>query len=264
MDAASHRAKEAQGREFVNRSSNLEAEQATAARPHAVPASEGYERWAPIYDLSPNPLLACEERHLVPILTDLQHKQILDLACGTGRWLGNLLALGAKSGVGIDCSAAMLEVAAKKDAITGRVARAACESLPFRSAVFDLAVCSFAIGHIVDLEPMVRELARVTKAGADVFISDLHSGAFARGWRVGFRDDSAAVQIEMSPRAGEDIVDAFSKNGFECLTHTPLCLGDPEKPIFARAGKAQSFADACQFPAVLVCHFTRLTSPITH
>jgi ubiquinone/menaquinone biosynthesis C-methylase UbiE len=233
-------------------------EAATTGRPCPVPVAEGYERWASIYDHAPNPLLAREERHLLPLFVDLRNKRILDLACGTGRWLERLMAQGAESGVGIDCSAAMLRVAGKKDAIKGRLARAACESLPFCTAVFDLAICSFALGHITDLESMVRELARVTKPGADVFVSDLHPEAYARGWRVGFRDDSTAVQIEMLPRVAEEIVQAFHSNGFECLAHVSLCLGDPEKPIFVRAGKVHSFAEACRLPAVLVCHFRRL------
>jgi hypothetical protein len=44
------------------------------------------------------------------------------------------------------------------------------------------------------------------------------------------------------------------------MTQMPLYLGDPEKPIFAQAGKSHSFAEVCQLPAVLVCHFRRLGS----
>ena len=226
----------------------------------SVPASEGYERWAPIYDQSPNPLLAREERYLLPLLVNIRKKRILDLACGTGRWLEMLIAQGGESGVGIDCSAAMLSVAGRKDAITGLLARALCGSLPFRTAAFDLAICSFAVGHIQDLESMVHELARVTKPGANIFVSDLHAGAYARGWRVGFRDESSAVQIEMLSRPAEDMIQKFCSSGFECMTQMPLYLGDPEKPIFARAGKSHSFAEVCQLPAVLVCHFRRLGS----
>ena len=227
----------------------------------SVPVAEGYELWAPIYDQTPNPLLAREERHLLPLFTDLHKKRILDLACGTGRWLEKLVAQGGGLAVGIDSSAAMLCVARMKDVITGRLVRAACESLPFRTAVFDLAICSFALGHIRDLGSMVRELERVTKPGADVFVSDLHPEAYARGWRVGFRDKSAAVQIEMLPRGAEEVVQAFCSNGFECLAQLPLYLGDAEKAIFEQAGRAHSFAEACQLPAVHLCHFRRLDSP---
>lgn len=226
----------------------------------ALSPAEGYARWAPFYDHAPNPLLAREERHLLPLLLSRNCKRILDLACGTGRWLETLVCEGIRSGVGIDCSDAMLRVAGKKNAISGRVAQAFCENLPFASSAFDLAICSFALGHMPDLPAIVRELARVTKPAADVFVSDLHPEAYARGWRTGFRDGSSAVQIEVFPRPAEEIVRAFYANGFECLTHLPLCLGKPEKHIFITAGKTDSFTEACRFPAILVCHFKRISS----
>jgi len=221
-----------------------------------------YERWAPIYDNAPNPLLAREERHLLPLLSELTNKRFLDLACGTGRWLEKLMAQGARSAVGIDCSAAMLRVALKKNAIRNRLARTYCETLPFCDEAFDLAICSFALEHIRDLDPVVSELARVMKPGADVFVSDLHPEAYARGWRVGFRDDRSAVQVEISPRAAEEIIQVFFLNGFECLAHLPLCLGDREKPIFRQAGKSHLFAAACRMPAILFCHFRRFNHSV--
>ena len=224
-----------------------------------ISAAEGYERWAPTYDQAPNPLLAREERYLMPLLPELRDKPILDLACGTGRWLEKLVARGGYLALGVDRSEAMLRVAKQKSAIQGRLTRAVCEKLPFRSASFDLAICSFAVGHIRDLASMVRELARVVRPAGEVFVSDLHSEAYGRGWRVGFRDENIAIQIEMQPRTAEEIVRAFYANGFECLTYIPLCLGRSERPIFVRAGKAHLFAQACEVPAVLVCHFKRLS-----
>jgi ubiquinone/menaquinone biosynthesis C-methylase UbiE len=264
MDAAVYRPAETEGREPVNQIPPLSKSGAVGlskytAAPSVAPAyvsvEEGYERWAPTYDHAPNPLLHLEERKLTPLLPELNGKHVLDLACGTGRWLQKLAAQGAGLRVGVDFSTAMLRVAGSKSAISGRLARADCQSLPFQDSVFDLVVCSFALGHVHELGAMVRELARVTKTGADVFVSDLHPEAYARGWRTGFRDSRSAIQIEMSPRTAEQIVRVFHTGGFECLTHIPLCVGEPEKPIFARAGKANFFEAACRIPAVLVCHF---------
>jgi ubiquinone/menaquinone biosynthesis C-methylase UbiE len=253
----------------VNSASNVESELAAGIEVEPsgpvglrlVSVAEGYERWARAYDRDPNPLLAREERHLLPLLRNLQNKRVLDLACGTGRWLERLMAQRCASGVGIDRSPAMLRVADRKCAITGRLARAACERLPFRDGVFDLAICSFALGHIRDLGSMVRELARVTRPAADVFVSDLHPDAYDRGWRVGFRDQSSAVQIETFSRATAEILRPFCSHGFECLTQEPLWLEQPEKPIFVRAGKSDRFAEACQSPSVLVLHFRRFDWP---
>jgi len=224
-----------------------------------ISAAEGYERWAAIYDSFPNPLLAREQRHLAPLLGDVSGKTILDLACGTGRWLEILLRRGAATGIGIDCSASMLRSARQKQAIASRLAHASCELLPFRAASFDLAVCSFALGHISNLGCFVRELACVMKPGADVFITDLHPDAYARGWRVGFRDGNVSFCIAMLPRAVEEILAAFA-GGFACVSLEPLWLGTEEQPIFLRAGKSQAFAKACQFPAILACRFRRIAA----
>src|SRR5438093_9518271 len=67
-----------------------------------VLSEEGYELWAPAYDRDPNHLLALEERTLKPLLPDLTGQQVLDLGCGTGRWLELLLDLAARRAVGVD------------------------------------------------------------------------------------------------------------------------------------------------------------------
>jgi ubiquinone/menaquinone biosynthesis C-methylase UbiE len=270
MGPAGYRASEAESREPVSQiPANPEFQDRGSSNYNATPldvaacvsVEEAYERWAPTYDHSPNPLVNLEERELAVLLPNLRDKRVLDLACGTGRWLEKLLSQGTDVGVGVDFSAAMLRVAETKTAARGRLARADCQSLPFKAATFDLVVCSFALGHIRDLGSLVRELARVTRTGADILTSDLHPEAYEKGWRTGFRDSHSAVEIEMWPRAAEEIDRRFYSAGFECLKHIPLWLGEPEKPIFAKAGKSDLFAAARQVPAVLISHF-RLASSV--
>jgi ubiquinone/menaquinone biosynthesis C-methylase UbiE len=227
----------------------------TRVSSRSVSVAEGYERWAPTYDCSPNPLLAREERYLAPILAGMRKKHVLDLACGTGRWLRKLSANHASLAVGLDCSSSMLRVAKQKEEIVSRLTQADCLALPFAASAFDLMICSFALSHISDLPALARELARVAMPGADVFVSDQHPEAYARGWRTGFRDGDDAIEIESQPRSAEEIVRAFYSGGFECLTHVALCLGDPEREIFVRAGKKDMFEQTCRIPAVFVGHF---------
>jgi ubiquinone/menaquinone biosynthesis C-methylase UbiE len=226
-----------------------------------VSVAEGYERWAATYDRDPNPLLAREERYLLPLLTSLRNKRVLDLACGTGRWLELLAKHGSGDGFGIDGSSAMLRVAGEKCAGAHRFAQGICERLPFRDGTFDLGVCSFALGHIADLKAVVEELARVLQPGADLFVSDLHPEALARGWRVGFRDEDSALEIETFSRTAEEVVESFCSQGFERLSEESLWLGDPEKDIFTIAGKSDCFADVSGIPAVIVFHFQRVDRP---
>jgi ubiquinone/menaquinone biosynthesis C-methylase UbiE len=225
--------------------------------PAVVGVHEGYRRWAPTYDQAPNPLLAREERRLAPLLSNLAGKSALDIACGTGRWLQRLLAAGC-SAVGVDCSAAMLQVANSKQTIRGRLARADCLGLPFDGSVFDAAICSFALAHVADLQGLVSETARVMKPRSEVFVADLHPEAYMRGWRTAFRDRLSAVEIESQSRTEEEIVRGFNSGGFECLGCETLRFDEPEKPVFARAGKIHLFDDARRIPAVLFCRFRLL------
>src|SRR5262245_20711770 len=101
MDATVHQSSKAEGRKLVSNATQVGIE-------------EGYERWAPAYDLTVNPVLALEERHIMPLLGTFEKGAVLDLACGTGRWLQKLVDRGAGIGVGIDSSAAMLRVANEK------------------------------------------------------------------------------------------------------------------------------------------------------
>jgi malonyl-CoA O-methyltransferase len=259
MGTAIHRSPQAERGEFVSSPPNPEAggEIALVASPSLLGVEEGYERWAPSYDHAPNPVIAREERYVRPLLPNLEGKNVLDLACGTGRWLERLLARGASAGAGVDVSRAMLQVAGGKSSIHGKLANADCLELPFAPFVFDFAICSFALGHIRDVRRMVGELARVTKPGGEVLVSDLHPEAYARGWRTGFRDARSAVQIETHARNPEEIVRAFHASGMECLSYVSLCLGEAERPIFVAANKEHEFEASCRVPAVLVYRFKR-------
>jgi ubiquinone/menaquinone biosynthesis C-methylase UbiE len=220
---------------------------------------EGYKRWAPNYDETPNPVIAREERYLEPLLQSAQGKSILDLACGTGRWLEKVLTKRSGFSAGIDRSHAMLNVAAKKSSVQGRLVNADCMSLPFRSSMFELVICSFALSHISNLRRMAGELVRVIQSQGEVFVSDLHPEAYAQGWRTGFRDLRSGVQIEAFPRSVEEVVQTFQAAGLDCLGCESLRIGEPEKPIFIGARKQHVFNEVTRIPAVLVCRFKRRT-----
>jgi malonyl-CoA O-methyltransferase len=222
-----------------------------------VSADEGYQRWAPTYDLTLNPLVSLEERYVTPLLPSMMGKAVLDVACGTGRWLEKLVALGAQPGVGIDLSAAMLRIAATKIQIAGRLVRANCGQFPFAAASFDFAICSLALSHVRDLRAVSRELAITLKPGADLFVSDLHPEADARGWRTGFRDGTTAVRIKTIPHSVVEILESFRPAGFDCCDLLAACLGEPEAPIFIHAHKEHLFQSAREVPALLICRFRR-------
>lgn len=225
--------------------------------PASTPFSvlKGHALWAATYYLNPNPLLALEERELEPLLPSLEGKVVIDAACGTGRWLEKLLARGARRGAGVDLSAEMLARAAGKHLLAGRLLRGDVLMLPISSGVSDLAVCSFALSYVADLDALAREFARVGRPSLDLFISDFHPGGYRRGWKRAFRYADGTVEIASVSRSIEQIRDTFASQGFELMRCHEPCLGEPERPIFEKRGKNHLFKPACEGPAVFICHF---------
>jgi ubiquinone/menaquinone biosynthesis C-methylase UbiE len=153
----------------------------------------------------------------------------------------------------------MLAVAKEKFAVRRRLVQGDCRAVPFANAAFDMVVCSFAVGHIPDLQRVAHEVARVAAAGADVYVSDLHPQAYGRGWQTGFRDRRGAIEIATWPRTVQGFLAPWVSAGFDCARLVECRFSEPEMQVFARAGKARVFEDFCQIPAVLICHFQRPT-----
>ena len=224
----------------------------------AVSVNEGYGRWAATYDESPNPLLALEERHLTSILPDLTGSSVLDLGCGTGRWLARLMARGASLVAGIDLSAAMLSVARRRTGLGERLVRADGVRLPFRASLFDFVLSSFALNHIKDLQAIAQELSRAMKLQGRLLISEMHPEACARGWRPGFRDIRSSVQIETANHSAESVISCFRANGFALLRSHDLFFEEPERRIFINAGKGGTFESATHIPAIQIYEFRKI------
>lgn len=102
-------------------------------------------------------------------LRDLPYDRALELGCGSGFFLLNLIQAGvARRGSVTDLSPGMVKVATRNGAnlgldIDGRVADA--EGIPYEDNTFDLVVGHAVLHHIPDVEKSLREVVRVLKPG---------------------------------------------------------------------------------------------------
>jgi malonyl-CoA O-methyltransferase len=222
-----------------------------------VSVIEGHAQWARTYDLTPNPLLALEERILEFLLPGLRDKFVVDVACGTGRWLQRLKAQGARGGLGIDLSAEMLSQASLKPGLTGTLARGDARALPLRDGAADLAISSFAVGYIDDLRGLARELARVARPGGVIIVSDFHPSNHARRWRRTFRLGGEVLEIRNIVRPVAEICAEFEASGLKLEACLEPCFDEAERHFFDQCGRSHFFEEARSGAVIFVCVFKR-------
>lgn len=225
------------------------------ATARSLPVMEAHALWAQTYDDGSNPLLALEERAMEPLLPELKDKRVLDVACGTGRWLARLRPRGAGNVVGVDLSHEMLQVASAKLALAGALVRADCLALPLRSSSTHLSICSFAVNYLAGLPAFASELARVSRPLARVLISDFHPDGHRRGWKRSFRRGGRAIEISSFVYSMGTICEVFEKAGFVLMRKVEPHIDEPERRIFSRAGKLSMFDAIKGLPAIFILDF---------
>ncbi len=217
-----------------------------------VPALEGHRMWAASYQTAPNPLLALEARLLPEIIGPVSFRRVVDVACGTGRWAARLAEWGADV-VGVDFCAEMLDHAPVKLRTRLMLGDAAC--LPIQPGTADLAICSFAAAYFPDLNRAVSEMARITKAGGRVIITDLHPAGVEAGWTRSFRVDRVVYELLHFGYSLEQMDRAARQAGLELESELHACFGEPEKAIFQAAGKAGNWNTISEVPALWIANW---------
>ena len=99
------------------------------------------------------------------------HGHVLDVACGTGDMVVELLKREADV-TGADLSQEMLAIA-KQKAPSATYMVADAEHLPFEDASFDAVTCAFGVRNFVHLEQGLKEMLRVLKPGGRMVILEL-------------------------------------------------------------------------------------------
>jgi ubiquinone/menaquinone biosynthesis C-methylase UbiE len=179
-----------------------------------LPVREGYDRWAGVYDTDGNPLIALEERHIGRLIGDPHGLDVADVGCGTGRHALRLAAAGARV-TALDFSSGMLDRAhAKAGASAVRfLAHDVSRSLPLPDHAFDRVLCCLVAEHIVDLDALVRDLARICRPRGSIVVSAMHPALGLCGVQARSRDAAGRAQIESAAHQVSDYVMAARRVG---------------------------------------------------
>ena len=211
---------------------------------------KGYTTWSETYDhpteLDPDPIQGLEGPVMREFIDGLPKGRVLDAACGTGRHTKYLVDKGHEV-LGVDGNAAMLEHAKKK--VSGAEFEVGdLSKLPAEDASYDVVTCGLAFGHLEDMGPAAKEIARVLAPGGVAAVSAPHafiSGIL--GWRAPVFDaEGNGWQVPEFPHWPGEYVEAFEAAGMRVKEiHEPklteeMAVWNPE----AEEGEENPFSAA--------------------
>lgn len=152
-------------------------------RSNESPGRVDYDQLAPSYDRR------FETNELDGVLTavrgvaqDVRAERILEVGCGTGRWLADLASERIQRW-GLDPSSGMLREARKRNGDL-RLVKGRAERAPLADAAFDLVFCINAIHHFDDPRAFVREAHRLLRAGGALAVLGSNPHGRQSDWYV--------------------------------------------------------------------------------
>jgi len=179
---------------------------------------------------------AAEEISSLLALLDLPPQaRILDLCCGAGRHLEALLRSGVRA-VGLDLSQALLQAAAGRVILAGRVVRGEIRRLPF-DAAFDCVLNLFSsFGYFArekDNEKALEEMARVLKPGGLLVLDHMNrlrveKTLVARSERK-LKDGALVEERRISGNRVEKRITFFGRDGAAKRSFESVRLYEPEE-----------------------------------
>lgn len=224
--------------------------------------SEGYRVWAESYDRDPNPMLSLEQRILGLLLPPVADRDVVDLGCGTGRWLQAMKQAGTRSLLGIDPSPDMLSRAKAK---LGGAARLLCvdySTAPVEGGSADLILCNFVLSYIAKPQPFLEFARSLLRPGGSLFLTDMHPDtASTLNWRRGIHVQNEFREILTFHRSVADVIALCHEVGLNTRLRLEPKFGEEEKQIFEKAGKRDYFDEIRDLPAIYLLQLSAPEGP---
>lgn len=151
--------------------------------PLTVSGRDPYRHIARVYDRLIEPMQAGVRRVALDVVPPQSDWKVLDVGCGTGSGMALYAEAGCKV-VGVDVSAAMVEMAATRLGDQAMLHLTDGSGLPFDDDVFDLVTTSMVLHEVLASEraALVAEMARVAKPDGSLLFTDFRFGSL-RGWK---------------------------------------------------------------------------------
>ena len=184
-------------------------------------SKEGYNLYSSAYEKNTAYLNSFEKNIVLEFMGNLTGKKALDLGCGTGRLVKDLINSGAKV-VGIDISDEMIKIMKNKFPKVESLL-ADSENLPFEDNSFDFVIASFFIVHLKNLTKTFDEIYRVLKDGGKFVLTNINQ---RKAPKLDI-DSGKKIVIQSYYHRPEDVIKALENSFFKI-----------EKEEFVKDGKA--------------------------
>ena len=134
----------------------------------------GYDRWAASYD-DKDPSTLLDEPFLSEHLQPFPGCRILDIGCGTGRYLRCVASADCRI-IGVDLSRNMLAKARQSLGASTDVCfvQASARALPFTSSSFDRVMSGLVVDHLASAEQLFDEIARLLTPNGHAVVAAVH------------------------------------------------------------------------------------------
>ena len=210
-----------------------------------------YDEWAEEYD-DEDPTVLLDQPFLLSMLQPFAGCRILDLGCGTGRYLR--LASHEAALVGLDLSRGMLERARRQTpaAIGTTWVQASVERTPFASQSFDRIVSGLVLDHVHDLADFFRGIATMLRPGGRAIVTAVHPEMQRKtGPAVRFTSAGREYRTEGTIHEKADIVTAVQQAG--------LLIEQLQEPLVTELliASREAWKDRLGCPALLLLALTR-------
>lgn len=207
-----------------------------------------YEKWAPSYDIDPNPHLALEYGPILETLAAHAGEKVLDAACGTGRYTAALHGAEVEV-VGLDFSPAMLAIARRRVRGVQLIEADLNDRLPFDDSSFDAVLCGQALKHLAKLVPPLTEFRRVLRDAGRLVFSVTHPDMDWDGYEMRPYDGFLMrEEADVFHHRFFDYFDAVEKAGFAWSRVVQLTVSEEIKDLLTEA----SFARVQGRPQILI------------
>jgi malonyl-CoA O-methyltransferase len=184
--------------------------------PAPIDAVTAYDRWAPTYDKTNNPMVWASTHALAEALADVKGLDCLEFGCGTGRNMATMAKADPRTLTGLDVSVEMLRQAKMRalenpDPAWKLLQHDLSAPIPLASASYNFILSALTFEHIADLLGPLREARRLLRHYGTMRIVEIHPFMTLSGEGAHFKDGDTEVAIQSYPHQFEDWLKVFDQ-----------------------------------------------------